>query len=50
MRENYVILKKAFMSFDTQLDGFISIEDLLSVLTQFTLPMSRQLFSQLMEK
>ncbi|KAL4233424.1 EF-hand calcium-binding domain-containing protein 6 [Mactra antiquata] len=50
MRENYVNLKKAFMSFDTHLDGFISVEDLQSILTQFTIPMSKQLFSQLMEK
>jgi len=45
-----VNLKKAFMSFDTHLDGFISVEDLRSILTQFTIPMSRPLFSQLMEK
>lgn len=50
MRENYVNLKKAFMAFDTHLDGFISVDDLLAILTQFTLPMSKQLFSQLMEK
>ena len=50
MRENYVNLKKAFMSFDRFLDGFIAIEDLQSILTQFTIPMSKQLFCQLMEK
>ncbi|XP_052809717.1 EF-hand calcium-binding domain-containing protein 6-like isoform X2 [Mya arenaria] len=50
MRDNYLTLKKAFMSFDTRLDGFISVDDLLSILTQFTLPMSKQLFSQLMDK
>ena len=50
MRENYVNLKKAFMSFDRHLDGFISIEDLQAILTQFTIPMSKQLFCQLMEK
>ena len=50
MRENYVLLKKAFMSFDRHLDGFIAIDDLQAILTQFTIPMSKQLFSQLMEK
>jgi Ca2+-binding EF-hand superfamily protein len=50
MRDNYVNLKKAFMVFDTHLDGFVSVENLQSILTQFTIPMSKQLFSQIMDK
>lgn len=50
MKENYVNLKKAFMSFDRGLDGFVSLENLQAILTQFTLPMSTQLFSQIMDK
>ncbi|XP_053398276.1 EF-hand calcium-binding domain-containing protein 6-like [Mercenaria mercenaria] len=50
MRDNYVNLKKAFMVFDTHLDGFVSVDDLQSILTQFTIPMSKQLFAQMMEK
>ena len=50
MKENYVNLKKAFMTFDRELDGFIAIEDLEAILSQFTIPMSKQLFGQLMER
>ncbi|XP_033107844.1 EF-hand calcium-binding domain-containing protein 6-like isoform X2 [Anneissia japonica] len=49
MKENYVNLKKAFMAFDSKQDGYITLEDLKSVLIHFTLPMSDQLFSQLMD-
>ncbi|RUS70512.1 hypothetical protein EGW08_021724 [Elysia chlorotica] len=50
MRSNYLKLKKAFMTFDRHLDGFIEIGDLRSILNSFTLPMSDQLFMQLMER
>lgn len=50
MKENYVNLKRMFMSFDRHLDGHVTLEDLKSVLNNFTLPMSDQLFSQLMER
>jgi Ca2+-binding EF-hand superfamily protein len=50
MKENYTNLKKAFMSFDRHLNGLITIEDLKSVLNNFVLPMSDQLFAQLMER
>lgn len=50
MRMNYLNLKKIFLSFDRHLDGFITLDDLKSILIQFTIPMSDQLFSQLMER
>ncbi|XP_069133814.1 EF-hand calcium-binding domain-containing protein 6-like isoform X1 [Argopecten irradians] len=50
MRRNYLNLKKIFISFDRNLDGFINLEDLKSILTQFTIPMSDPLFKQLMER
>lgn len=50
MRSNYVNLKKAFLAFDAQKDGFIGLEDLKSVLNNFTLPMTDQLFGQLMDR
>ncbi|KAH9508335.1 hypothetical protein Btru_050862 [Bulinus truncatus] len=50
MRKNYMQLKKAFMTFDKHLDGFVSIEDLKSILHNFTLPLTDQLFVQLMER
>ncbi|XP_022111865.1 EF-hand calcium-binding domain-containing protein 6-like [Acanthaster planci] len=50
LKENYVNLKKMFMAFDARQDGFVSLEDLKSILVQFTLPMSDQLFAQLMDK
>ncbi|CAL1541366.1 unnamed protein product [Lymnaea stagnalis] len=50
MRNNYLKLKKTFMSFDKHLDGYVSIEDLKSILNSFTLPMSDELFLQLMER
>nr|XP_022292188.1 EF-hand calcium-binding domain-containing protein 6-like isoform X2 [Crassostrea virginica] len=50
MRKNYLNLKKIFLTFDRHLDGFISLEDLKSILCQFTVPMSDQLFRQMMER
>jgi hypothetical protein len=50
MRMNCLNLKKIFLSFDRHLDGFINLEDLKSILIQFTIPMSDQLFTQLMER
>lgn len=50
MRDNYQRLKRAFMAIDKHLDGFVSIEDLRAILSNFTLPMSDQLFSQLMTR
>ncbi|VDI45640.1 Hypothetical predicted protein [Mytilus galloprovincialis] len=50
MRVNHLNLKKIFLSFDRHLDGFINLDDLKSILIQFTIPMSDQLFTQLMER
>ncbi|XP_072165535.1 EF-hand calcium-binding domain-containing protein 6-like isoform X2 [Diadema setosum] len=50
MKNNYVNIKKAFMAFDKRQDGFIMLDDLKSVLIHFTLPMSDQLFAQLMDR
>lgn len=50
MRDNYLKLKRAFMALDKNLDGFVSIEDLRAILSNFTLPMSDQLFGQLMAR
>lgn len=50
MRKNYLNLKKIFLTFDRHLDGFINLEDLKSILCQFTVPMSDQLFRQMMER
>ena len=50
MRTNYANLKRMFIAMDKHLDGFISLEDLKSVLFQFTLPMSEQLFLALMDR
>ena len=38
------------MAVDKHLDGFVSIEDLRAILSNFTLPMSSQLFTQLMTR
>ncbi|KAK6168917.1 hypothetical protein SNE40_020073 [Patella caerulea] len=50
MRANYTNLKKSFLSFDKNISGFISLEDLKAILTNFTIPMSNQLFMRLMER
>ncbi|ESO84984.1 hypothetical protein LOTGIDRAFT_236027 [Lottia gigantea] len=50
MRSNYVNLKKSFLAFDKSLSGFINIDDLKAILTNFTIPMSNQLFTRLMER
>ena len=50
MRANYANLKHMFIAMDRHLDGFISLEDLKSVLFQFILPMSDQLFISLMDR
>ena len=50
MKTNYPKLKKAFMTFDKHLDGYVSIDDLRNILNSFTLPMSDQLFVQLMDR
>ncbi|KAI8489383.1 EF-hand calcium-binding domain-containing protein 6 [Branchiostoma belcheri] len=50
MKTNYTNVKKAFLAFDATNSGYISIEDLKSVLVHFTIPMSDQLFSQLMDR
>ena len=50
MKANHANLKKMFMAFDKNLEGFVSIENLQSILNQFTVPMSEQLFSQLMQR
>ena len=50
MRGNYANLKRMFIAMDKHLDGFITLDDLKSVLFQFTIPMSDQLFTSLMER
>ena len=50
MRENHTNIKRMFMVFDKHNDGFLQLGDLKSVLSQFTIPMSDQLFSQLMDR
>ncbi|XP_070545178.1 EF-hand calcium-binding domain-containing protein 6-like isoform X2 [Ptychodera flava] len=50
LKENYVNLKKAFMAFDYKRDGFVTLDELKTILINFTLPMSDQLFSQLMDR
>ena len=50
MRTNHANLKRMFIAMDKHLDGFISLEDLKSVLFEFTLPMSEQLFAALMDR
>ena len=42
MRENYANMKRVFIALDKHLDGFVSIKDLKTVLTQFTIPLSIQ--------
>ncbi|KAF6034130.1 EFCAB6 [Bugula neritina] len=50
MRTNYVNVKRALNACDKNNDGFISLVDLRAVLSAFTIPMSEQLFVQLMER
>ena len=50
MRANYANLKRIFIAMDKHLDGFISLDDLKSVLFQFTIPLSDQLFLSLMDR
>ena len=50
MRENYAHIKRMFMAMDRHLDGFIGLKELKSILTQFTIPLTDQLFSQLMDR
>jgi len=50
MRSNYVNVKRAMAACDRHEDGFISLPDLRAVLSAFTIPMSEQLFHQLMER
>lgn len=49
MRENYVNIKKVFMAFDAKQDGYVTLEDLKSILNSFTVPMSDQLFHEVMD-
>ena len=50
MRENYAHIKRMFLAMDRHLDGFIGLVELKSILNQFTVPMTDQLFSQLMDR
>ena len=50
MQENYANLKRMFLVFDKQLDGYINLEDLRSVLNNFTMVMSDAVFIRLMER
>ena len=50
MQANYANLKRMFLAFDTHKEGFVDLEDLQSILNQFTVPLSDQLFSQLMQR
>ena len=43
-------VKRALNACDRHNDGFISLTDLRAVLSAFTVPMSEQLFIQLMER
>lgn len=48
MRQNYDDIKRVMMAFDSTQDGFISINDLKSVIDNFVLPISEDVFQQLM--
>lgn len=50
MRNNYIMIKKSCIARDRHLDGWIKIEDLKAILDQFAIPMSDQLFAQLMDR
>ncbi|CAH1799481.1 unnamed protein product [Owenia fusiformis] len=50
MIENRANLKRAFLAFDKVKDGLLPIEDVKSILVNFTIPMSDQLFHQLMDR
>lgn len=50
MRANFTHIKKIFLAFDPNLDGFIALSDLKNILNQFTIPLTDQLFSQLMDR
>ena len=50
MKTNYAHIKRMFLAFDKHLDGFITLEELKSILNQFTLPLTDQLFAQLMDR
>ncbi|XP_074648584.1 EF-hand calcium-binding domain-containing protein 6-like [Tubulanus polymorphus] len=50
MKANHNNLRKAFLAFDRSHSGFVSITDLKSILSNFTIPMSDQLFLALMER
>lgn len=38
------------MAFDAKKDGFVTLDDLKSIIIHFTIPVSDQLFQQLMER
>lgn len=38
------------MAFDAKKDGFVTLDDLKSIIIHFTLPVSDQLFAQLMDR
>lgn len=44
----YEDIKRAMMAFDASFDGFILIDDLKAVLDNFVIPMSEEVFQQLM--
>lgn len=50
MKANYGNLKRIFLAFDKNLDGTVAIDNLKSILTHFTIPLTDQLFLQLMER
>ncbi len=50
MRTNYSNIKRMFIAMDRNLDGFVTLEDLKSVLGQFVFPMSDELFATLMAR
>lgn len=50
MRENYGNLKRMFLAFDKHLDGFVALEDLKAILSQFTLPLNDRQFQDLLDR
>nr|XP_039259918.1 EF-hand calcium-binding domain-containing protein 6-like [Styela clava] len=48
MRQNHDNIKRVLMAFDSSQDGFISIDELKAVIDNFVLPVSEDVFQQLM--
>ena len=48
--KNFLDLQRAFVAFDRNRDGFVTLHELKRVLTHFVFPMSDQIFAQLMDR